>query len=173
MISVPYVGPLRQTPVVDPDDPQRPGGRLLCAPERAKDGVPAHRHNQPRGQSVRRPAADSMAEAARELGNAAGPPSGEAGGIRRPAAKGLPSAERVAAAPALDGDPDHDRPPLRRQILQVAAIASVPHSRGLFAGGAGAGGGGLTRNHPSTILFIDGKDADVGAGRPVGSVLHD
>ena len=51
---------LAPTPVVDPDDPERPWSRPLRALERAQDGVTAGRQTQPRGQPVCRPAADGM-----------------------------------------------------------------------------------------------------------------
>ena len=70
-------------------------------------------------------AADGMTEEPRQLGRAAGPPSGEAGRLRRPAAERLSAAKRVPAPPALDGDPDHDRPPLSWQVLKIAAVAPV------------------------------------------------
>ncbi len=115
---------LAPTPVVDPDDPQQPWSRLRRALERSQDGVATCGQAQPRRQPMRRSAADGMAEKPRQLGRATGAPGGEAGSLQSPAAESLSAAKRILASPALDGDPDHDRPPWA--ILKIAAVAPVP-----------------------------------------------
>ena len=153
------------TPVVDPDNPQRCRCRLRRAFERPQDGVPTGRQTQPHRQPVRWSAADSMAKEPRQVGHAARAPGGEAGRIWHAAAERLSAAERIPAAPTLDREPDHDRPSLRRQVLKVTPVASVPRSRRLLAVRTEA-----DPSHRSSS--IDCEDADPKAGRPIGCVFH-
>ena len=87
----------------------------------------------------------------RQVGQAACAPGGEAGRVRHAAAeRPVGGKAHSLQPPALDREPDHDRPPLRRQILKVAAVASVPRSRRLLAVRAEANPRHLARNQPSS-----------------------
>ena len=113
-----------------------------------------------------------MSQEPRQVGHATRAPGGVPGGFWHAAAKRLAAAERISASPALDRDPDHDRPSLGREVLKVAAVAPMTCPGGLLTVRADANGGRFTRNQPSTILSVDGEDADLGTGRPVGTVFH-